>query len=66
MENCHNKTVAYFIKLEFITKLVWALYALIFTILDEDVVGANMGNCIGSDLGHFLGHGPSLVEVYVG
>ena len=31
MENCHNGTVAYFIKLEFITKLAWTLYVLTFT-----------------------------------
>ena len=31
IENYHDGTVAYFIKLEFITKLAWALYLLIFT-----------------------------------
>ena len=31
MKNCHNGTVAYFIKLEFITKPAWALYTLSFT-----------------------------------
>ena len=31
MKNCHDGTIAYFIKLDFITKLAWALYALTFT-----------------------------------
>jgi hypothetical protein len=31
IENCHDGTVAYFIKLKFITKLAWGLYALTIT-----------------------------------
>jgi hypothetical protein len=40
------------------------LYGL--SILEEDVVGANLGDCAGFNSGHFLGHGPDLVEVHVG
>ena len=76
LENSHNGTVAYFIKLEFSTKLAWALYALTFTksldlpcyfmfflvhyeylhglaILDEDTIGADLGDYIEFDLSHF-------------
>jgi hypothetical protein len=35
-------------------------------ILKEDAIGADLGNSIESDLGHFLGHGPCMAEVYVG
>jgi hypothetical protein len=31
IENCHDGTVAYFIKLEFITKMTGVIYALTFT-----------------------------------
>jgi hypothetical protein len=36
------------------------------TILEENVIGADLGGCIGSDTGHFLGYGPNMIEVYVG
>jgi hypothetical protein len=36
------------------------------TILEEDAIGANLCDCIGSNLGHFLGHEPGMVEVNVG
>jgi hypothetical protein len=66
MENYHDRIVAYFIKLEFITKLAWALYALTFNkSLDEDAFGSNVGNCARLDTRHFLGYGLSLVEVHV-
>jgi hypothetical protein len=35
-------------------------------ILEEDVIEADLGDCTGSDLDHFLGHEPHMVEVYVG
>ena len=41
-------------------------YVCSLAILDEDVVIADIGDCVGSNLGHFLGHGLDMVEVYVG
>jgi hypothetical protein len=41
-------------------------YLCSLAILEEDIVGADLGNCTGSYSGYFLGHGPSVVEVYVG
>jgi hypothetical protein len=35
-------------------------------ILQEDAIGTELGDCTKSDLGHFLGHGPCMAEVYVG
>jgi hypothetical protein len=37
-----------------------------FAILEEDAVRADLGDCIGFDLGHVLGHVPCMIEVYVG
>jgi hypothetical protein len=35
-------------------------------ILEDDAIGADLGDCIRFYLSHFLGHGPNMVEVYVG
>jgi hypothetical protein len=35
-------------------------------ILEEDAIGVDLGDCTISDLGHFLGRGPNMIEVYVG
>ena len=35
-------------------------------ILDEDAIGADLGDCAGPDLSHYLGYGLCVVEVHVG
>jgi hypothetical protein len=35
-------------------------------ILEEDAVEANLRCCTGSDMGHFLGHGPGVAKIHVG
>jgi hypothetical protein len=34
-------------------------------ILGEDAAGVDLGDSIGLDQSHFLGHGPCLVEIHV-
>ena len=35
-------------------------------ILEKDAIGADLGDCAGFDMGHFLEYGPDMVKVYVG
>jgi hypothetical protein len=35
-------------------------------ILEYDAVRVDLGDCTGSNSGHFLGHEPGIVKVYMG